>query len=203
MVTAQRMTYDDLMALPDDETIHELVRGEIQCLPSPKGEHGHIGSLVNGAIERYLYQKAVSMGWEPRQGRSVRDRLVGYTACGEAGIRFSLPDDPEQVRGADVLYLTPEQFIRLEAVIRDEYVPEVPALVVEVISPSETTTYSNQKVTDYMNGGAKAVWQIFPKSRSVRIFRAGGTTATIPPGDTLDGGDLLPGFSVLLAELFE
>lgn len=203
MVTAQRMTYDDLLAIPDDGNTHELVRGEILCVPSPKGEHGNIEALLMEAIGRHLYQKAIALRWDPKQGKTARHRLVGYTACGEAGIRFSLPDDADQVRGVDVLYLPPEQFARVEAVIRDDYIPEVPALVMEVISPAETSTYSNQKVTDYLQGGAREVWQIFPKSRSVRIYRADGTTSTVPPGDALDGGDLLPGFSVLLAELFD
>lgn len=203
MLTAQRMTYDDLMALPDDDCFHELVRGEILCMPVPKGDHGHIESLLNGALDRHLYNRALSLGWEPRQGRTARDRLVGYLACGEAGIRFSLPDDPDQVRGADVLYLTPEQFARLETVLRDEYIPEVPALVIEVISPSETAAYSNEKVTDYLAGGAQMMWQLFPKSRTARIYRAEGTTEAIPAGGTLTGGVVLPDFTLFLAELFD
>lgn len=45
MTTTQRMTYADLMALPDDGYLHELVRGEILPMPPPKGEHGYIADL--------------------------------------------------------------------------------------------------------------------------------------------------------------
>jgi Uma2 family endonuclease len=196
------MTFADLLAQPDDGYVYELVRGEILRMPPPKGDHGRVELALAGVLDRYLYDKARLLGWAPEQGRAARDRLVGYPESGEAGIRFSLPDDPDQTRGVDVLYLSPEQFARLESLLRTEYVPEVPALVAEVISPSETTTYSNEKVTDYLRGGAQLVWQLFPETRTVRVYRSDNTTWTIPHDGTLDGGDVLPGFAVSLKELF-
>ena len=84
----------------------------------------------------------------------------------------------------------------------DDYVPEAPALVIEIISPSESATYSNEKVTDYLRAGARQVWQVFPKTRTVHIHHADGTGFTVPTGGTLEGGEVLPGFSAGLAELF-
>lgn len=202
MTTKQRLTFADLMAQPDDGYLYELVRGEILRMPPPKGDHGDVEAALVEAVGHYLRDRARALGWQPRHGRAARSRLVGYLASGEAGIRFSLPDDPDQTRGVDMLYLSVEQFRRLEAYMRQEYIPEVPALVAEVISPSETTTYSNEKVTDYLAGGAKLVWQLFPKTRSVRVFAADGSTWVVPSDGTLGGGDVLPGFEVLMAELF-
>jgi Uma2 family endonuclease len=203
MTTARRMTVTDLLDQPDDGYLYELVRGEILRMPPPKGDHGRVELALAGAIDRYLYGRAATLGWDPSEGRTARDRLVGYPESGEAGIRFSLPDDPDQIRGVDVLYLTPEQFARLEPILRTEYIPEVPALVAEVISASETTTYSNEKVTDYLNGGARLVWQLFPLTRTIRVYGSDNTTWTIPAGGTLDGGAVLPGFTVGLGELFD
>ena len=203
MTTALRMTYDDLMARPDDGYRYELVRGEILRMPSPKGDHGFVEAAVVGALDRYLYNRAIALGWDPQTGQRSRSRVAGYLASGEAGIRFSLPDDPDQVRGADVLYLTPEQFARLDPLIRTEYIPELPALVVEVISPSERATDSNQKVTDYLAGGALLVWQIYPETRTARVYTADGRTWTVPTDGALEGGEVLPGFSLRLATLFE
>jgi Uma2 family endonuclease len=196
------MTFADLMAQPDDGYVYELVRGEILRMPPPKGDHGDVEAALVEAIGRYLVDRARGFGWQPEHGRAARSRLVGYLASGEAGIRFSLPEDPDQTRGVDVLYLSVEQFKRLEEYIREEYIPEVPALVAEVISPSETATYSNEKVTDYLAGGAKMVWQLFPRTRTVRVYAADSTTWVIPSNGTLDGGDVLSGFQVLVAELF-
>ena len=202
MTTALRMTYDDLMALPDDGYRYELVRGEILRLPLPTGDHGYVEAGIVAALARYLHDQAVARGWDPETGQRSRSRVAGYLASGEAGIRFSLPDDPDQVRGADVLYLTPEQFGRLDPLIRTEYIPELPALVVEVISPSERATDSNQKVTDYLAGGALLVWQIYPETRTARVYTADGRTWTVPTDGALEGGEVLPGFSLRLATLF-
>lgn len=203
MTTALRMTYDDLIARPDDGYRYELVRGEILRLPLPKGDHGYVEAGIVVALARYLHERAIALGWDPETGQRSRSRVAGYLASGEAGIRFSLPDDPDQVRGADVLYLSPEQFRRLDPLIRTEYIPELPALVVEVISPSERATDSNQKVTDYLAGGALLIWQIYPETRTARVYTADGRTWTVPTDGALEGGEVLPGFSLRLATLFE
>src|SRR5579859_7522104 len=133
MTTTRRMTYADLLAQPDDGSLHELVRGELRSMPPPKGDHGGIEYALAEAIGRYLFGRAVALGWSENEGRRARARLVGYAAGGEAGMRFSLPDDPDQVRGADALYLTPEQFALAEPTIDDDYIPFVPVLVAEVV----------------------------------------------------------------------
>ena len=117
-------------------------------------------------------------------------------------MRFSLPDDPDQVRGADVLYLTPEQVARHEAAIATGYIPEVPALVAEVISPSDRRRDVDEKVADYLAGGAHLVWLLRPSTRSVEVHRPDAEPRTIGPDGVLDGGEVLPGFSVPVRRLF-
>lgn len=201
MTTTQRMTYADLMALPDDGYLHELVRGEILRMPPPKGEHGYIEAALVEAISRYLYNRAVTLGWDESQGAPPRHRLVGRVMCGEGGIRVRLPDDPDQVRGVDVGYLTPEQVARIGAVPATEYTPEAPALVAEVISASERVAYIEDKVADYFAGGSQLVWLLFPRG-TVRVCLPNGDMHTVPANGVLDGGSVLPGFSVPLADLF-
>lgn len=200
--TTRRMTYDDLMATPEDEYLYELVRGEILRMPPPKGRHGRFEARLVAAIDRHLYSQAVALGWDESQGSDARDLLVGSVDSGEAGIRFSLPDDPDQVRGLDVSYLSPEQVARHNAHGSDEYIPEVPALAAEVISASETATYINEKVQDYLTGGARLVWLLFPKTRTVQVFRPDEPMVSRAVGDLLDGADVLPRFSVAVANLF-
>ena len=100
----------DLMLQMDDTCLHELVRGEIPRVP-PKGKHGNIEARMVAAIDRRLY-RAEALGWDESQGMEARDLLVGRVDSGEAGIRFCLPDDPDQVRGIDVGYLTTDQVAR-------------------------------------------------------------------------------------------
>ena len=202
MTTLQRMTYSDFMVQPEDGVLHELVRGEILRMPPLKGKHGRIEMRLAGAIDRYLEGRARTLGWADDQGSLARDLLAGALAGGEFGIRFSVQDDPDQVRGVDVCYLSPEQVARYESFDSDEYFPEVPVLVAEIISPSETASYINEKVNDYLSGGAQVVWLIFPKTRSVQIYRPDQPVFTVTAAQALDGGDVLPGFSIPGVRLF-
>lgn len=202
MTTAQRMTFEDLMTVPDDGYLYELVRGEIIRMPPPKTRHGYVEMALAEAIGRYLYDRAVVLGWEESRGRAARNRLVGRLTGGEAGVRFTLPDDPDQTRGLDLGYLSPEQVARLESIPEDQYIDEVPALVAEIISLSETASYIDEKVSDYLTGGARLVWLLYPKTRTATLFRADGTSNRIVQGGVLDGEDVLPGFMVPLADVF-
>jgi Uma2 family endonuclease len=202
MPTSQRMSFADLMAQPDDGCLHELVRGEILRMPPPKGEHGAIEARLVEAIGRRLYQAAAALGWDESQGIGARDLLVGQVDSGEAGIHFHLPDDPDQVRGIDVGYLTPDQVARHRAAGIGEYIPEVPALVAEVIGPSESAAYINEKVADYLAGGALMVWLVFPPTRTVQVHRAGEPIQIVSGAVRLEGDPVLPGFSIALGSLF-
>lgn len=202
MVTQMRMTYEDLMNQTDGSVRHELVRGEILCMTPPKGQHGRVESALDRAVGRYLRDRALALGWQEEQGLLACDLLVGASAVGEFGIRIALPDDPDQVRGLDFCYLSPEQVARYEAAGSDEYLREVPVLVAEVISPSETADYIAEKVNDYLTGGAQLVWLLFPRTRSVQAYQADRSTCMVSGGARLEGGEVLPSFSVALSSLF-
>jgi len=203
MTTAQRMTFDDLMAQPDDGHLYELVRGEIIRMPPPKTNHGYVEAALVEAIGRYLQARALDLGWDESQGLAARSRLVGRQLSGEAGVRFRLPDDPDQTRGLDAGYLSPEQVARLQGVPASEYIREAPVLCVEVISPSETAAYVDQKVADYLAAGARQVWLLYPPRRVVRVFYPDETSRTVAANGTLDSGDVLPGFTIALSGIFE
>ena len=200
--TTARVTYKDLLATPDDDSLYELVRGEILRMPPPKGMHGAREARIVEAIARHLYAKAGAQGWDESQGSDARDRLVGRIDSGEAGIRFAFPDDPDQVRGVDVAYLTPEQVALHEQAGRDEYVPLVPALVIEVISQSEAASYIQEKTQDYLAGGAQLVWLLFPRTRTAQVHRQGRAILSIDASGSLDGEEVLPGLRIQLKGIF-
>jgi Uma2 family endonuclease len=202
MTTATRKTFDDLMATPDDGYRYELVRGEILRMPPPKGEHGYVEAALVEAMGRYLYDKALSLGWASGDGLTARNQLVGRIASGEAGIRVSIPTDPDQVRGLDFGYFTAEQVQRIGTIAQDAYTPEAPAIVAEVISPSETASYIEDKVADYFAAGAQLVWLIFPTRRTIRVCLPDGTTYMVPPDGALDGGTVLHEFTLPITDLF-
>jgi len=202
MLAEQRhaVTLEEFLALPDDGNRHEYVRGEVRVTPPPKSEHGFVEIAIAAAIDRYLYERALSLGWELRQGLGARYALVGRVGGGELGLRFAVPDDPTMVRGADVAYIPPEQWEEVQW-DRKIYFPAVPALVIEVIGDNDRAGAVMEKVQDYLAGGAKRVWCVYPELRAIYIH-ATEEPLRIIRGDAEVTDDLLPGFSLPLNMVF-
>jgi Uma2 family endonuclease len=78
-----------------------------------------------------------------------------------------------------------------------------PDLVVEVLSPSETASALEAKLDDYRACGTPLIWVIDPARRTVMIIASDAPTHWLREGDTLDAGQVLPGFTCAVAELFE
>ena len=77
-----------------------------------------------------------------------------------------------------------------------------PDLAVEIVSPSNTASEIIDKTADYLDAGTRLVWVIEPSRRSVTIYRSRSEIRLLREGDALEGYDVLPGFSVPVAEVF-
>ena len=77
-----------------------------------------------------------------------------------------------------------------------------PDLAVEVISPSERPGAIDRKVGEYFTAGTRLVWLIEPRLETVEVYTAHDKFRTLTHADTLDGGTVLPGFILPIAELF-
>lgn len=80
---------------------------------------------------------------------------------------------------------------------------DVAELAIEVISPSNTADEVIIKVRDYFQAGVVRVWVVYSCVRQVYDYESAKKVIILGDGDDLDGGDLLPGFRLSLAELFE
>jgi Uma2 family endonuclease len=196
----KQMTVAEFMALPDDENRHELVRGELRTMPPPKGMHGLIEARILEELGIYLRERARQSGWQPREGPDARDRTAGFAAGGEFGIQFATPDDPHQIRGADVAYIPPEQMARV-AWNGVDYFPAVPALVVEVVSATDRADAVAEKVQDYLAGGARRVWCVYPQRRFAHIYDPDRPLRAVHEDESLTDEELLPGFALSLAAI--
>ena len=78
----------------------------------------------------------------------------------------------------------------------------VPELVIEVGSPSDKAADVQRKVRRYLQVGVDLVWVVYPDTREVHVFRQDGTSGTIRPPQSLDGENILPGFSHPVADFF-
>ena len=84
-----------------------------------------------------------------------------------------------------------------------EPVPSVnPDLAVEVLSEGNTRLEMERKLKEYFLSEIEVVWLIDPKKRTVRVYTSPDDMTELTAADTLTGGDVLPGFSVPVAQLF-
>jgi Uma2 family endonuclease len=78
-----------------------------------------------------------------------------------------------------------------------------PDLAVEILSPSNTKREMSRKLREYFEAGTRLVWYIDPDPRTVSVFtNPGEPTGVLTANDTLDGGDVLPAFTLPLKDLF-
>jgi Uma2 family endonuclease len=86
----------------------------------------------------------------------------------------------------------------------DQPIPDlVPDLAVEILSPSNTKHEMAIKLREYFAAGVRLVWYVDPPARTARAFTSPETWTDLGPDDTLDGGDVLPGFRLAMSEWFD
>jgi Uma2 family endonuclease len=79
----------------------------------------------------------------------------------------------------------------------------VPDLAIEVISESNSAFEVQKKIHEYFDAGVRSVWVVYPEQAEVYIYSAPKQVQVLGAGQELDGGDLLPGFRLPVAALFE
>jgi Uma2 family endonuclease len=185
------MTVDDLLGLPQDTWMYELVDGRLVRMPASGGEAAHIAVRLIIALGAFV---------EPRKlGRITGpDGTFDLTQPGDATETALVPD---------VAYARAD---RIPPRGSDEYKRAwrlAPDLVAEVVSPNQYRPEMFSKAQRYLAAGVRLVWVIWPGSRTVDVWRPPVPTVDQPMvrlgiGDVLDGLDMLPGFTYALDELF-
>lgn len=87
--------------------------------------------------------------------------------------------------------------------IPDEPIPDLaPDLAIEVLSESNTKEEMERKLKDYFFAGVRLVWLVDPQTRAADVYTAPDQRVRLEMGQSLEGGDVLPGFILSLRELF-
>jgi Uma2 family endonuclease len=127
----------------------------------------------------------------------VNDRGLGEVV---AELGFVLSKDPDTVRAPDIAYLSRATLARVRD--EDRYVSGAPDVAVEVLSPSNRRAAIRSKVADFLAAGARLVWVVDPARRRVTVYETLLSPRVLGEGEMLDGGDVVPGFSLPLSKLF-
>ena len=119
---------------------------------------------------------------------------------------FLLPDG--SVLSPDTALVRLERWQALSSKQQRSFAPLCPDLVVELASPSDEgprgVSALRHKMELYRRNGAQLGWLLLPAEQAVEIWRAGDAPAQrIAPATTLDGGDVVPGLHIELAEIWQ
>ena len=127
--------------------------------------------------------------------------FVDLTKIGRVGveIRHRNPEDNYNDRLPDISFTadTTTPVVTKGAVLR------FPDLAVEVKSPSDSYRQMREKAAYYLANGTKMVWLVYPEKRIIEVYRADGEIQILTEDDMLDGGDVLPGFSMSVSDIFK
>ncbi len=176
------VTAEELLRMPDDGFRYELVEGELRKMAPAGGRHGKV-----------VMDVALSLG------AHVRANEIGAVYAAETG--FRLATDPDTVRAPDVAFVNRE---RAEATREVEgYLSGAPDLAVEVISPRDSYSGVEGKALDWLDSGTRMVLVVDPGKRTVAVYRSRDEIRILAGDDLLDGGDVVPGWSVRVGSLFE
>lgn len=118
---------------------------------------------------------------------------------GEAGM---LRIRPDQIRVPDVAFIAWDKFPDQKRP-RETVYSGCPDLAVEVLSQGNTKAEMDRKLQDYFDAGTQLVWYLDPEARLMRVYTSPDEVTAVDESGTVDGGDVLPGLSLSLRELFE
>lgn len=142
--------------------------------------------------------------WESFIAVRIAERLNAqlYPGVGAASVGvmlgcFGCSDRP---RRADVVFLKHNRFPNNR--IPDGDVQIVPHLVVHVLSSSISAYESTARLEDALGAAVPLVWVVNPTGRTIRAYRSGTTTRLFRCGDVVDNEPLLPGFRLVVSEVF-
>jgi Uma2 family endonuclease len=173
-------TEKDLLALMDrKEPICELIDG----------------TLVEKDMGSYESFLAMELG--RLIGNFAEPRKLGFV-LGEEG-PYRLPDD--QVRVPDVSFVSCDR-LKLSQLKREPILTVAPDMGIEVISRGNTEREMERKLKDYFAAGIRLVWFVYPRQREVHVYTSMENCSILAEKDVLDGGAVLPGFTLPLVQLF-
>lgn len=176
------LTADDLLRLHSEGVRGELIRGVLHQTVGTGIEHGEIAMNLGAMVRNF-----------------VRPNRLGRVVGPDAGIR--LERDPDTVREPDIAYISAEK-LPLDTRVRG-YAEVVPDLVVEIISPSDQPVSVQDKAQMWLRFGVQLVMLVDPDARTVTVLSQDGPAQTLTDADTLNGGDVIPGFTCPVQEIFD
>ena len=184
-VVATQVSADELASLEGDGYRYDLLNGDLIRV-SPAGfEHGRLAARIGARLVVFLDS-------HPE---------LGVAVGAETGFRVAR--DPDTVLGPDAAVVRRERLP--PSADQAGYLNLAPDLAVEIVSPTDRWTTVTGKVDAYLAAGTRLVWVVEPSQRTVRVYAVNRAERRLraDTDSVLEGDDVLPGFWLPLADLFE
>ena len=174
------LTADDLLRLDSQGVRGELIRGVLHETMASGVRHGKIAIRLGGRMSSHVEQER-----------------LGHVFGSDSGVL--LERNPDTVREPDLAYVSAER-LPLDADL-DGYCPVAPDLVVEIKSPSDSEQEVDDKATMWLSHGVRIALVINPETGTIRVRKPNLPAIILAMDDTLDVGEVLPGFSCSVREI--
>ncbi len=182
MTTEQQLyRIQDVLALPDDAHRYELVQGELRRMSPAGRKHGRLIMNISTPLDQF-----------------VRENQLGAVYAAETG--FILETAPDTLRAPDIAFVRHERLADLPEA--DGFFVGPPDLAAEFILPNDLYTEVDEKVRDYLRAGTRMVVVVNPRRQTVTVYRSHTDIQLLTREDRLEGGDLLPGWSLPVSTIF-
>jgi len=171
-----------------DEAPFEIINGRL--IPVHPPLYGH-----SKAIKR-IYDAILFYNQEHYYGEVFTETtfIIEYQTDWVAGSRVP-----------DVLFVRKERLKAYEAETENSDLKPlalVPDLVVEVVSKNDTYSDVNEKIDAYLDDGVELIWVVDPQRKRVAVYEGNDQPVMLGEGDSLSGGDVVPGFELKVSEVF-
>lgn len=160
----------------------ELIKGHVREVPIGSPKHGKICVRASRVMDEY-----------------AEKHDAGHVMSNDSLVQTK--SNPDSTRGADVSFYS---YARLpKGKVPEGMLPVLPDLIVEVRSPSERWSALFAKVVEYLEAGVRVVIMLDEPTGTASVYRPDELQQIFHNGDALVVPDVLPGFSVPVARLFE
>lgn len=161
---------------------YELFRGELVQMTPTSDEHAELLLILGSYISPF-----------------VRQHKLGKAYGGDIG--FRIRPDEATVLAPDIAFL--KQDALPPGGRTRKFLTGPPTLAVEIVSPHDRPDDVQQKARAYLEAGTELVWVVYPEARQIMVYRSLDKVRVLTLESSLEGEDVLPGFSVPVREIFE
>ena len=176
-------TEEELQALSEDGYIHEVVDGELVMSPKNNFQHESIFNRLFLALAQFNRQHRLGI---------VRGSNAGFWM------------QNRNCRAPDISFIPKARLHALNFSPNSRrFFPGAPDLAVEILSPNNTRAEIDERLKDFFASGTQIAWIINPDQECVELCYSLTRRKLLGPSASLDGEQLLPGFSYPIADLFK